>query len=152
MALRSPGWWELVPPESYSWLPSAERSSGRATSQPNSWLLGGDGKEKAARQLIFFFLFRQPRFYPPPQPPPPYVLPSVHFFPGPITLQLWGERDLESAERESALGADQKAATEHPCSPPAPGPWDPQNWGHVSSPSCRPHMVECLGFVVISTR
>lgn len=26
------------------------------------------------------------------------ILPGVHFFPGPITLQLWGELDLKFAE------------------------------------------------------
>ena len=133
-APRSPAWWGPAPPGSYSWLPSAQRSSGRATSRLCSWWLG-DGREKAAGQTHLPRSIQTPSsaldsgFYPPwppalPTLPPPCVLPSACVFPGPVTLRLWGECDLESAEWEVSLaGMSEDGYGAHPpCPSPVTGP------------------------------
>lgn len=75
-ALWIPGWWGLAPPGSYSCLPSAGISSGRATSQQRSLCLGGEREGKAVTHP--FFPFKHPLNLLPLTPiPGPLHLPTI---------------------------------------------------------------------------
>lgn len=95
---------------------------------PGGW---GDGREKAARQTHLPRSIQTrssaldsgshpPRPLALPTLPPPRVFPSARIFPGPVTLQLWGECDLESVGWEVSLGG--RSEDDYRAHPPRPSP------------------------------